>query len=289
MEMAVPDGWDVLGVLAQKARQRGLRVMPALCVLAAGHDTPAGILTSHPEWALRDKDAKPLGWLSPSNEEARAFMLDVVKKLVAHIKPDGIMLDYMRYPSKRDIQLDTASVTEFDKAAPAEESEAERGKRLQQYKEASLSRLMETIADYLRKEVPGLQIGLYSWGPHVPFNHPVAQPWPDWVRDGHLDVLNISGYCYTDNYGDKYLEVFEKRLRDSAELVRKSGGSVELTFALGVKTSHGSIKTAADIETYLTIARKAGLEGVAAFAWGSMKHFAGDASQSEYFRLTTSK
>lgn len=289
MEMVPQDGWDVLDVIAQKARQRGLRIMPAVCVLAAGHDKPSGILVSHPDWALLDKDGNPLGWLSPSNEDVRAFLLQVVEQLVDHIKPDGIMLDYMRYPSQRSIKLDSDSAIEFDSAAPAGENEAERGKRMQAYKEASLSKLMGTIAGFFRSNFPGLKIGLYSWGPHVPFNHAVAQPWPNWVRDGYLDVLNISGYCYTDNYGDQYLQVFEKRLQDSAELVQKSGGKVELTFALGVKTSHGSIKSAAEIETYLTVACKVGFNGVAAFAWGSMKDFAEYAIQSGCFRLSTSR
>ena len=287
LTMATQDEWDVLGVVAQKARQRGLKVMPALCVLSAGHDEPAGILESHTDWALQDKNGNPLGWISPANEDAQAWVLHLMEQLMHHIEPDGIMLDYMRYPNERDVRLDPVSEERFMQEAPENEDEDSAAKRLQSFKETSLTHLMADIAVMVRKDFPEAKIGLYSWGPHVPFNHPVAQCWPDWVRDNYLDVLNVSGYCYPDNYGKLYLEVFEKRLLDSASLVKKVDGKAELTFALGVRTSHGALKNAAEIEDYLTVAQKAGFSGVAVFAWASMKNFATEAEAEGYFRLTS--
>ena len=192
----------------------------------------------------------------------------------------------MRYPNQRDVHLDPVSVNEFEGASPKDESEKTRAVRLQQYKEASLSKLMAEVTGFLHSTYPKLQIGLYSWGPHVSSNHPVAQCWPDWVREGYLDILNVSGYCYQENYGDGYLKIFEKRLQEAGDLAQQAGGKVQLTFALGVRTSHGAIKEAREIEDYLSIAQSLGYPGVAAFAWGSMKTFAAEAGAAGYFKLS---
>ncbi|HOC70779.1 MAG TPA: family 10 glycosylhydrolase, partial [Candidatus Hydrogenedentes bacterium] len=131
VEMDGEAGWDTLGIFAGKARARGLKVMPSVCVLAAGHDAPAGILKEHPDWALRDGKGSPLGWISPANAEARAWITALVLSLVKHIEPDGIMLDYMRFPSQGGVVLDPAAMAVFDAAAPEKEDGAARKARLQ--------------------------------------------------------------------------------------------------------------------------------------------------------------
>ncbi|HOH31009.1 MAG TPA: hypothetical protein PLC40_15120, partial [Candidatus Hydrogenedentes bacterium] len=119
--MAGVKDWDALGIFAGKARARGLQVMPSVCVLAAGHDAPAGILEQHPDWALRDEKGAPLGWISPANGDARAWVTALVLSMVKHVQPDGIMLDYMRFPSEGGVTLDPAGMTAFDAAAPGDE------------------------------------------------------------------------------------------------------------------------------------------------------------------------
>lgn len=285
-QMAGVKDWDTLGIFAKKARARGLKVMPALCVLVCGHDAPAGVLNTHPEWALRDDKGKPLGWISPANGEARAWLTDLVLSLVKHVQPDGIMLDYMRFPSQGGVEFDPAGASAFEAAAPEDEDADARKARVQQYKEASLTRLMTDMGKALRAYDPSLRIGLYTWGAQVTSDNVVAQRWPDWVRDGYLDLLNVSGYCYRDNYGDDYLGAFEKRLSEAADLARRSSPAVELTFALGVKTSHGALEKAEDMEAYLAIARRLGYTGVAAFAWGSLARFADETAAAGYFRLS---
>lgn len=279
------EDWDTLGIFTKKARARDLKIMPVLCVLAAGHEKPAGILEVHPDWALRDSENKSLGWISPANEAARAWVTAQVLSLVKHVQADAFMLDYMRFPSQGGVTLDPAFMAGFDAAAPENEAPAARKARLQQAKEAALTQLMREIGTALRTHDLKLRIGLYTWGAHVASNYATAQVWPDWLREGHLDLLNVSGYCYRDNYGDAYLEAFEKRLREAGELARQCRPDVELTFALGVKTSHGAIETAAEMEDYLSIARRLGYTGAAAFAWKSLENFMEETARAGYFRF----
>lgn len=278
--------WDALGALAEKARARGLQVMPAYCVLVSGHEEPRGILAAHPEWALRAADGKPQGYISPASPAARAWVVSHVRSMVEHIRPDGIMLDYLRYPSQGSIRLDPEGEKMFESQAPEGETPAARKARFQQFKEDALTALMTELHGMLRETAPDIRIGLYSWGPNVAANHPVAQCWPRWVRAGMLDVLNVSGYCYTENYGEKYMEAFDTRLRDAAALARGAGGKVELTFALGVVTSHGGVKKPEEIGEYLAVARKAGYDGVAAFAWRTMEKYTDDAVRAGWFKLS---
>ena len=276
---------DTLGLIAREAQARGLGVIPAMCVLVSGHDTPEGILETHPDWALRTPSGEPMGWISPAHAEARAWVAGMVQELVARVRPGGVLLDYLRYPNE-DVLLDPASAAAFDAAAPAGETEAARKERLQRFKEESLSTLAGEISQALRSQQPDIRIGLYTWGPHVPFKHPVAQSWPDWVRNGYIDIVNISGYCYRKNYGERYLEVFEKRVRDSVELARQTGTSPSLSFALGMHTSHGALESASEITVYRSLAEKAGCPGVAVFAWAGLEKFLPDVIQGGYLRDT---
>lgn len=278
-------GGDALGEIVRAARTRGLAVMPSLCVLVCGHDAPAGVLEQHPEWALRRPGGAPMGWISPANPEARAWVVRAAVELTEKIAPDGILLDYLRFPNE-PCELDPAAAAAFDTAAPAGEDKAGRGRRLQRAKEDALSALAAELSAALRAKQPGIRLGLYSWGPHVADNHPVAQRWPDWARDGLIDIVNVSGYCFRNNYKDAYLEVFEKRLRDSAALLRGTGADASLSFALGVHTSHGAIPSSGEIGEYMRRARAAGCDGVAVFAWASLEKFAPDAIQAGWFRGT---
>lgn len=279
LAMAGPEDWDTLAVLAEKARARGMKVMPAVCLMVSGDKEPKGILEAHPEWALRDLEGNPLGYISAANPEARAWVVELVRNLAAHVRPEGIMLDYLRFPNRTDIRLDPEGERLFEARNPADTT-------LQNFKEASLTQLMKDIHGMLRKEHPECRIGLYTWGANVAQNHPVAQNWSEWKKMKLLDVLNVSGYCYTENYGDNYMEAFKKRLLDAKEKANVYwGDQVELTFALGVLTSHGAVKKAEEIGEYLAVARAAGYPGVAAFAWKSMEQYTDDAEREGWFRI----
>lgn len=276
-------GWGALDAVVAAARADGLHIMPAVCVLASGHDAPAGILDTHPEWALRDADGAPLGWLSPAHPDARAWIVALLANVVERTGADGLLLDYLRFPNK-ETRLDPESAARFEAEAPPGETTEDRATRLQRFKENAISVLMGEIAGALRAERPYLRLGLYTWGPHVASGHRVAQPWPRWVAAGQIDLVNVSGYCYRDNYGDCYLERLEERLAGAARLAREDGGTAELSFALGLKTSHGAVPRAGEIPAYLDTARRAGVPGVAVFAWSSLAPMAEEVSNGGWLR-----
>lgn len=280
--------WELLRIFSEKARARGLTVMPAFCVLVCGHDVPAGILTEHPEWALRSADGAPLGWLSPASPHVREWILSLACHLERHLRPEGILLDYLRYPSDGTVRFDPYGEDQFEAYVQSHSPGLSRGQLVQQFKEAQLTELMKELSVALREQNPRLRLGLYSWGAHVAHNHSAAQAWPLWLERGYVDMISISGYCYKESDGEDYLAVFTRRLREAADLARSSNRRATLTFALGAKTSHGTIPNADALGTYLTLARRLGYDGVTAFAWEGLKPFAAAAASKGYFRLAQS-
>jgi uncharacterized lipoprotein YddW (UPF0748 family) len=277
--------WDPLEVFAAEARKRQLQFHPVVCVVSCGHRKPAGILLEHPEWALRGRSGEKMGYLSPFHPEARRWMVSVLKEIVTKFQPDGVVLDYLRFPNE-PVQPDAESAARFEREYPSSQPsrEADRRARLQVFKERNLTELARMISEELRRAEPDIRIGLYSWGPHVVKGHSVAQDWVTWAARGYVDMVSISGYCYRENYKDAYLHVFEKRMQDSMRMVRNATPSAELTFTLGVKTSHGQVRSAEEIDKYLRIAKRAGVEGVAIFTWSYLQPYLKDVVEKGYLR-----
>jgi uncharacterized lipoprotein YddW (UPF0748 family) len=106
--------WDPLSVIMREARARGLQVYPVTCVLACGKQEPKGILQKHPEWALRDDNGRLIGHISPCHPQARAWVVSVMQEIVEKYKPDGLLLDYLRF-NNRPMQLDPHGAAELKK------------------------------------------------------------------------------------------------------------------------------------------------------------------------------
>ena len=272
--------WDPLAVILQAARARDLKVYPVFCVLACGHDEPAGILRTHPEWALRRPDGAPMGHICPANPDARDWVTSVICELVAEYEVDGVLLDYLRYYNRPTL-LDAASEAAFEQYR-AEHPGAAVDELNQQFREQQLTKLARQISGEVRAIRPGIRIAIYSWGPHVARNHRVAQAWPEWSRAGYVDIVNISGYCYPDNYGDAYLDVFRKRIGDAVALNEQQEGRAAITFCLGVSTSHGRIESASWVEDYLARAADARASGVAFFTWSTLQPFLDEVDEVGY-------
>ncbi len=280
--------WDPFAAFLAEARKRDIEVWPVFCVVSCGDADVRGILRKHEEWALLDKSERKIGWISPCNPQARAWLASVVTEIVTKYKPDGIVLDYLRFPNQ-PVAFDADSAARFAKEHPNHKSlaEAERKAQVQEFKEKSLTDLARLLSQEARRQKPGIRVGMYTWGPHVTKSHYVAQMWPEWLARGYVDMVSVSGYCFRENYGEKYLEVFEKRMKDAVQLAGGLRPQAELTFTLGVRTSHGRVARAEAINDYLKAARKAGIRGVAVFTWTYLQPFLDDVIQAGYLRTFT--
>ena len=280
--------WDPLSVFVRQARLRGLDVWVAVPMLVCGHDAPLGILAEHSEWALRGEQDEPLGYISPGSPEARDWLVSVVEEIVTRYKPDGILLDYLRYPN-RPADVDAKSRARFlEQSASGSYDLKDRGEsEFQAFKETCLTELMSAIHDRVQSVAPGVNLGIYTWGAHVAQGHYVAQAWPEWVRAGYLDLVNVSGYYYPKKYGDDFMKEFRKAMRDASVLVENSPNRPLMTFALGVRTSHGEVSSAGQIKGYLDAAREEGYNGAAVFTLSYLLPYLDACIEEDYLKAYT--
>lgn len=272
--------WDIVAYLIQQAQERELEVYPVFCVCSSGHLEPKGILEKHPEWAERTEEGEPTGFFCPTNPEARTWLTGAIAEFVHKYRTEGILFDYLRYYNRPRI-FDAASETAFEEWKTTQPQEEEAALR-QQYKEAGITELARMLSDACRFQRPDLNIAIYSWGAHVASNHKVGQPWPEWSNKGYIDMVNVSGYCHRKRYGEKFLEVFRERIRSATELNAAHQGKAEITFCLGVATSHGKIESAKDIDDYFQIAGEYPINGTVFFKWHTLVPYLEEVEQSEY-------
>lgn len=273
--------WDPVAAIVEAARNVGMQVHLCVPVLACGHNQPTGILREHPEWALRNLQKQPIGSISPGHPEARKWIVDWMSEIVQRYQPDGMLLDYMRYSSAETL-LDPDSAVRLQ-ALLNTESNLDDAALTQQFRETLLTGLMDQISKRLRSEQPNIQLAIYSWGFHVASDHRVGQDWPTWASKGYIDEVNISGYWFPDTFskrfGNTHLEAFRNAIKGADRLLDRK--KTRLTFALGIKTSHGEVQSIEDIENYLQIAKELGVDGTIIFTWSYLEKFLPQVQQAE--------
>jgi len=279
--------WDPVATLVREARKRGLKVYPAVCTLAAGHDRPAGVLKIHPEWALRDKQGKPIGFISPGNPEARRWVVALFKEIATTYRPDGILLDYCRYPGSERL-MDPVAQAEFDGTHPADRfplGSTPYKKAFLEFRRTCLDELVGEISRALRALTPSPRIAVYMWGAHELKG---TRDWRAWIDRGYLDMLNLTGYAYREQFGAKYLDVLDARFRDTVAVLKELHKPVEFTICVGISTSHGKIRAAREIQDYLRIGKRHGVQGATFFTWETLQPYLADIKRAGYFEQFTS-
>ncbi len=107
-------GFDPLKIWIQESHKRGIKVNIWLETFYVGNEppksNPQSILTVKPTWANKTKknydkkDPTPSVsehngyFLDPANPEVQDFLECLIKEIIATYSPDGINLDYIRYP-----------------------------------------------------------------------------------------------------------------------------------------------------------------------------------------------
>src|SRR5574344_456106 len=108
------DGFDPLKIWVTEAHKRNIKVNIWFETFYAGNEnpktTPKSILAVNPDWGnvtKRDCETQVMSssvsehggyFLDPSNPDVQDFLEDLIKEIIHKYHPDGINLDYIRYP-----------------------------------------------------------------------------------------------------------------------------------------------------------------------------------------------
>ena len=284
-----------LSRLTEIAHQEGLKVYPWVCVCTEGkEDSLNAVLRAHPDWATVTADG-PIGVIDPGNPEARAYEVSLIREMLRDSKADGVSLDYLRASNRfaytpslrrefiRRYKTDPAEIigagkdsvaTEGGKTSGAKAAVSPRKHPLwprwrELYRDA-INTLAGEIAAGVREARPDASISSYVWGAHT--YGPTSEAYQDyktWVRKGWLDWINPTGYRYTD-------ESFIAAARANRATIPQS---FPMLITIGVRTSHGSLATAAEVKHHMELARQEGAQGLVFFTWEALKPFAEDLEQ----------
>lgn len=109
------EGLDTLAVWISEAHKRNIKVHTWFETLYVGNDNPSSnpesILSVYPEWAnktKKDADTDNISkstaehngyFLDPANPEVKEFISKLIEEIITEYKPDGINIDYIRYPN----------------------------------------------------------------------------------------------------------------------------------------------------------------------------------------------
>ena len=113
------EGCDPLKIWINEAHKRGIKVHIWFQAFYVGNkppeSNPKSILAQKPYWANYQKKNADSGtiaysvsehngyFLDPANPEVQAFLCDLLSEIINKYKPDGINLDYIRYPQSLSV------------------------------------------------------------------------------------------------------------------------------------------------------------------------------------------
>lgn len=109
------NGIDPLAIWIKEAHKRGIKVHTWFETFYVGADNPnsnpKSILAMNPSWGNRTKKdmtsnmpsksgAEHNGYfLDPANPDVQDFLIKLLEEIIISYKPDGINIDYIRYPN----------------------------------------------------------------------------------------------------------------------------------------------------------------------------------------------
>ncbi|MCD7879390.1 MAG: family 10 glycosylhydrolase [Candidatus Gastranaerophilales bacterium] len=123
------EGFDPLAVWIKEAHKRNMKLHIWFESFYVGNDnpktTPNHVLSVYPLWAnkrfMNYDSLEPVPSLSehngyfldPANPQVRDYILNILNEIIENYKPDGINLDYIRYPQTVDSSYSNYSVTNW--------------------------------------------------------------------------------------------------------------------------------------------------------------------------------
>lgn len=119
------EGFDPLEIWIKEAHRRDIKVHTWFQTFYVGNNTPdsnsSSILAVRPDWGNKTKmnaDSKVATksssehngyFIDPANPQVQEFLLELLDEIVEEYKPDGINLDYIRYPNAAQTRNDKAA------------------------------------------------------------------------------------------------------------------------------------------------------------------------------------
>lgn len=193
---------DQLRACIDAARPYGIRVHAWLLCFSTERATPERLETFRQDgWLLTSETGRVLPWLDPSSSDVRAYLTRAVRELATRYAPDGVHLDFIRYPDFAS-SLGAAARPRFERtlkrrvrAWPQDVKwgGAERA-AFMRWRTAQIDHFVGDARLALRAHAPGKLLTAAVYGKYPSCVDAVGQDWEAWLRNGVVDYVMPMNY-----------------------------------------------------------------------------------------------
>ena len=211
-------------------------------------------------WLLQEADGREAPWLDPTHPGVRNYLLSIIRELAAY-RPDGIHLDFIRYPSLR--QSLGPRIRERFRAHGGKtvgwpdcitEADGASRRSFLRWRAARITDTVQSIRRTLRAQSPSIRLSAAVFGKYPACIDSVGQDWLSWLRIGLIDTA--APMNYTEDL---------ERLRDwLGTQTADPRIAPRIICGIGVTASESRL-SAVDVLRQTEIARNAKCGGIALF------------------------
>ncbi|WP_246516475.1 family 10 glycosylhydrolase [Salicibibacter cibarius] len=224
-DTAVPEGFDSLGYLIDKAEEHGIEVHAWINVgtmwQGEAPENPEHIYNKYGPDAPDDETWVTKGYeddvdaaqpyLDLGHPEARDHVVDIVRDVVKNYDVDGVHLDYIRYPENPEGEpigwngYNPTSLERFQEETGRTDRPHPEDEEWLDWKVEQTDSLVKRVYTEMMDENPevDLSTAVVSWGLDDPREtdwwdldpvQRVHQNWKEWVQEGYLDYVYVMNY-----------------------------------------------------------------------------------------------
>ena len=221
---------DPLQILISEAHKNNIEVHPWVWVFRAGYTADKGsILKNHPDWTELSKYGDELSvngglWISPANDEARAYLLSLYKELITKYDVDGLHLDYIRYEIQSPAQFGYNKIAieryknlyninplEIDPLTPSQIN-------WNRFRERLINTFVQQISLECKSVKPNLIISAAVGSELATARLNLMQNWGHWVDNRWVDFITPMAYTSDDNRFVQFI-TYEKAAAGNKTLI----------------------------------------------------------------------
>ncbi|MGK7907429.1 MAG: glycoside hydrolase family 10 protein [Synechococcus sp.] len=213
-------GWDPLKAAVSLARERDMELHAWMWTFAVGNsrhnvlpevglpeDYIGPVLSAHPSWSNYDArgrqfpSGQPETWLDPANNQARNYLISLMREMVTDYGVDGIHLDYIRYPFQRpgsriSFGFGQAARSKFQQLTGVDPQvlDPNRDRSLwsmwTEFRAEQVTSFVAAAADEMERLNPQVVMSAAVYPmPHNERMQKLQQEWETWIARGDLDLL----------------------------------------------------------------------------------------------------
>ena len=253
---------DQLRACLDAARPYNIRVHAWLLCFSTEQATPERLdFFRKSGWLLTSEAGRTRPWLDPSSVDARAYLVRAIREIATRYTPDGIHLDFVRYPDFAS-SLGAASLPRFEralgrrlKAWPKDVKWGGTERRaFMRWRAAQVDQFVGDARLALRAAAPGKLLTAAVYGKYPSCVDAVGQDWEAWLRNRVVDY--VMPMNYTENM-DLFCSLLAEQTRNQTQARRIIAG-------IGVTAAESRLDPVQVIDQ-IQAARNAGCPGFALF------------------------